>query len=740
MGLLSGRPQRSLKKDIEKPKVKKQTNNLLSIIQKITNNFQQNLIRYKDDYEVLYTRSQLQSYLDETGDILAIDTETDGLSVFSKLVGVCVYAPGRKGMYIPVYHVDMIINEPIKELVHRDDLVWFIKELNKRKLIYHGSTFDLFILKMNTGVDMNYPYWDTLVGAHLTNFDKNRRGLKEQYNKYISKGEDNFSKYADLFEGLTLEKLPINLVYIYASHDSYMTFKLYEYQKELFETKFEEQKKVFEMELKLTKVISEMKIEGIQFDYNYTKKMSIALHKELDEVENELRELVSKKVGISYDMRKFEPNSNEKMKELLFKYIKLPIPKGETYSTVSVDESVLQKLKNPICDKLLEYRKLFKQISTYVDKMFKTVEKDGRIHPDFNSFGAITGRFSSSKPNFQNISNEFKSPKGNKYNIRGMFIPREKEVWIGADYSGQEIRVTAYIAKDKNMYEAFHNDRDIHSYMASLAFKTPYEDCLEFRPNDDPNGRWKKGDLNNEGKERRKKAKSVTFGLTYGTSTKGLAENLGCTLEEAQEIMDSYFQAFPTIKKAIDQAQKYAMKHGFVKTLLGRIRPIDHIHEGAVIIDVVEGEQFEFDPDLNCDDVFSEVPKEIKDKIISEYSKLSSYNQKKKYEEELLKSNIKIKNNQTFYNSALRQCFNSCVQGSSAEQTKLALVRIYEDERLRELGARIVLTIHDENIITVPKENVELACKYLEEDMLISANEVTNIVFKSDVEVYERWY
>ena len=740
MGLLDGRKTKVLvKPKVKAPKKVEPRGNILSIIQQIENNFNKYLIRFKDDYEVIYTREDLEKFVSNMEDIIAVDTETTGLGVDDRLVGICVYSPGQKAIYVPVYHIDCIINQEVKEVANKEDVCWFVNELNKRKIIYHNAAFDLRVLKLATGVDMNYPYWDTLVGAHLTNFDKNKRNLKDQYNKYVAKDEDAFGHYADLFEGLTLEKLPINLVYIYAARDAFMTYELYLYQEKLFKGPNKEQEKVFGIELKLTKIISEMKIEGIYFDKEYTKKMSESMNAELEKTTTELYDLVSKSVGITYDMKKFEPNSPIRLKELLFKYMKLKLPQGETYKTVKVNEETLEKLNHPVCVKLLEYRKLFKQLNTYIDKMEHVVDSDGCIHSDFNSFGAITGRFSSSNPNFQNISNEFKSPSGKKYNIRGMFIPKPGQIWIGADYSGQEVRVAAAISKDKNLYEAFEHGKDIHAFMASLAFKMPYEECLEFRPNDDPQGRWKKGDVNKEGKARRKRAKSVTFGLAYGTSAKGLAENIGCSLEEAQQVMDSYFEAFPTIKDAINKAQEYGKTHGYVKTLLNRMRPIDNILEGPVSISLAENTQYMFDPDLNSNDGVTELSQEFKDNIIEEYSKLTTWNEKKAYEEYLKRQNIIIRNNQNNYNAALRQCFNSWVQGTSAEQTKLALVKIYEDERLRKLGAKIILSIHDENIITVPIENKDEAAKYLEEDMISAANEIVDIVFKSDVDFYERW-
>ncbi len=740
MGLISGRPEKVLKKPIVKEKKKSEPKqNILTLIQQIKTNFDKYLTRFKDDYEVIYKREDLEKFINNCDDIVAIDTETTGLSVDDKLVGVCVYSPGQKAIYVPVYHIDCILNKDVEEVASKEDIHWFISELNKKKLIYHNAAFDLRVLKLTTGVDMNYPYWDTLVGAHLSNFDKNKRNLKDQYNMYVAKDDDAFGHYSDLFQGVTLEKLPINLVYIYAARDAYMTYELYKYQKGLFDNEYAEQKRVFDLEIKLTKVISEMKIEGVYFDKEYTEKLSEGLNAEMEVVRKELYELVSKSVGITFDMKKFDPNSPVKLKELLFRYMKLKLPRGETYKTVRVDEETLSKLNHPVCVKLLDYRKLFKQINTYVDKMHTVVDSDGCIHSDFNSFGAITGRFSSSNPNFQNIPNEFKSPGGNKYNIRGMFTPKPGDIWIGADYSGQEVRVAAAISKDKNLYDAFEHGKDIHAFMASLAFKMPYEECLEFRPEDDPQGRWKKGDVNKEGKARRKKAKSVTFGLAYGTSAQGLAETIGCSVEEAQEVMDAYFEAFPTIKDAINKAQEYGKTHGYVKTLLNRIRPIDHILEGPFVVELAENTQYNFDPDLNSNDGTSTLTESFKEEIIENYSKLKSYKDKKSYEDYLRRQNIVIKNNQNNYNSALRQCFNSWVQGTSAEQTKIALVKIFEDERLRKLNARIVLSIHDENIITVPIENKDEAAKYLYEDMISAANEVVDIVFKSDVDFYERW-
>ena len=220
---------------------------------------------------------------------------------------------------------------------------------------------------------------------------------------------------------------------------------------------------------------------------------------------------------------------------------------------------------------------------------------------------------------------------------------------------------------------------------------------------------------------------------------KGLAGTIGCSVEEAQGVMDAYFEAFPLIKDAIERAQEYGKTHGYVKTLLNRIRPIDHILEGPVVVSLMENTQYNFDPDLDSNDGDSELSESFKQEIIDNYTKLTSWKEKKAYEDYLKRQNIVVRNNQNDYNAALRQCFNSWVQGTSAEQTKIALVKIFEDERLKKLGAKIILSIHDENIITVPIENKKEAAKYLEEDMISAANEVVDIVFKSDVDFYERW-
>lgn len=725
MGLLDGKKLSKLVQPKKTPK-KQTVSSVLNKLSAIEDNFNKYLIQYKDDYEVLHTKEQLENYVYNCEEIVALDTETDGVGVDAKLVGICLYDGKQKPCYIPIWHIDPMSLLTAPGLADMKNVKCLLEVMKTKKLLYHNAPFDLRIIKHNTGVDLGYPYWDTLCGAHLTNFDKNQRGLKTQYNKYVMNTEDNnLDHFADLFEDLTIEKLPINLVYIYAARDAWMTYKLYEYQKTLFAGDYKEQFDVFQTEVKITKVISDMEYRGVQIDKEYGAKVLKSLEAELAEAELLLREEIAKHLPIHYNVMDYKIRSNPAIKELLFKHMEIKIPKPFTYKNVSIDEDLLSSLNYKVCKLLLGYRKLYKQVNTYVKKL---AEGPDIIHPRLNSFGAITGRFSSSNPNCQNISNEFTSTNGNKYNIRGLFVPRKDKIWISADYSNQEVCIAAYVAQDKELYRAFKEGKDIHAFMASLSFKVPYEECLEFRPD---------GTTNKEGKDRRRKAKTVTFGLAYGTSVHGLANNIGVTTQEAQEIMDKYFESFPGLKTAIDNAQRFGKENGYVLTLAKRIRPIPSLQQ-RYVIKAKKGTNPFFNPDLNSDDD-SAIPEEFKLQCIAEYESFRNWSQRNDYVRALAEDNIVFEDNNKQYEAGLRQCFNSVIQGSASEQIKQAIINIYENERLRELGYYPILSIHDENIIEGPIEHQEEASKILQQCMLDAAYKFVDINIRSDIEFYERW-
>lgn len=242
-----------------------------------------------------------------------------------------------------------------------------------------------------------------------------------------------------------------------------------------------------------------------------------------------------------------------------------------------------------------------------------------------------------------------------------MFKAKDGYKIMGCDFSKQEIVVSAETADDDNLREAFYKGLDVYSHMASLAFKIPYEDCLEHYPD---------GTVNKEGKERRAKAKAVLLGIMFGKGTTATAKDLGITYNEAQKIIDDIFTAFPKLANEIEWSQEQVKKLGYIETLSGRRRRL---------------------PDAMLPEY--EFPTKDKYEIARLKSGLAKCRNFKDRMNYLERNNIK--NNNGFIARALRQTFNSRIQGEAAIVTKKALLNIFNNPRLKELGVNVLLAIHD---------------------------------------------
>ena len=438
---------------------------------------------------------------------------------------------------------------------------------------------------------------------------------------------------------------------------------------------------------------------------------------------------------------------------LLYDILKAPIVNEEKPQATGEEElkAIADSAKKSgnsalesLCELMLERREVVKLISTYIDTIPEIAKRwpDGRARTHFNQYGAATGRLSSSDPiNFQNIPSHEKS-------IRLLFRAAPGYRIIGADFSAQEPRLVAHYSQDDNMLNAYLNKQDLYSVIASQSFNVPYEDCLEFYPEGTEilfEGKkvvcGYKTHLNTEGKARRTQAKSILLGLLYGRGAASIGEQLGKSREEAQEIIDKFFKAFPKVKKWIDETVEFCRKNGYVEDVGGRRRRLPDIQLPQYTIRYINKTMAngDFNPFIGCEDRLTS------NKLFKEYEdKLSKIKSRKQYEaikSEALDNGIEIINNGGFISQAERQCVNARVQGGAATLTKSALIMIYNDKRLKDLGAKLINCVHDEILIEAPVENSELAAQYLCEDMIDSAKKYVPVVPMS-VDAYnvDAWY
>jgi DNA polymerase-1 len=321
------------------------------------------------------------------------------------------------------------------------------------------------------------------------------------------------------------------------------SFQLYK----VLQEKLEEQQEAElyrQIEEPLIHVLAHMEQRGVEINISYFTDLRKEFDKEISQIEKKIYKLAG---------RTFNINSPKQLAKILFEDLQLqPTKKGKKHYSTSVD--VLHQLshRHPLPQEVLRYREYAKIASTYIEPLI-AVARDSRIHTTFNQTGTATGRLSSSNPNIQNIP--IRTELGRK--IRKGFTTRKGCLLISADYSQVELRLLAHISNDKNLIQAFNQNKDIHRHTASLVFHISEDEI----------------DENN-----RRMAKVVNYGLIYGMSDYGLAQGLDIPQEQAIQFIQSYYNLYSSVEKWREQAIISAEEKGYTETLFGRKRPLPDIH------------------------------------------------------------------------------------------------------------------------------------------------------------------
>lgn len=305
--------------------------------------------------------------------------------------------------------------------------------------------------------------------------------------------------------------------------------------------------------------------------------------------------------------------------------------------------------------------------------------------------------------------------------------------------SQQEPKVMTQMCGDPKMIKAYQEGKDLYAEIAALSFNTSYDNCLEFRPD---------GTTNPEGKNRRSQAKSILLGVLYGRGVPSIAEQLGTTTKKAQAIKDSVFKGFPAIPKFEQDSLDMAYEKGYVTTLWGRKRRLPDLQlpeyefkwkDGAKPDDDLLDFTSMDDENGNFETADVEVPEDVQKYYIRKLRQ-AYFGQKRKIFEEANKEGIWIVDNGGKIADAQRQCVNARIQGSAADMSKLAMILVGNDERLKELGFKLLIPVHDELIAECPEENVKECSKRFAELMSRAAMSRLTIPIKCDVEITKAWY
>lgn len=470
---------------------------------------------------------------------ICFDTETTDIHpLTAELVGIGFAVEPGKAWYVPV-----------NGQLGLQRVLAGVRPLFENKAIGfygHNVKYDYHVMG-NYGITIAHVSFDTILASYVLNSHNRQHSLDVLSLEYFGKVKIATSELIGRGKKqITMREVPIPEVSNYCCEDVDYTVRL----KKLFEPLLHERKleKLYRtIELPLMPILAGMERRGIFLDVPHLEHSSKDVGHEIAELQSTIFQLAGSE---------FNLNSPAQLKKVLFEDLQIPYPKKRA-TDLSTNEEILQLLQAdyPIAGKILEYRKIEKLRSTYIETLPKEVNpKTGRIHCTFNQAGTATGRLACQDPNLQNIP--VRSAAGRK--IREAFRP-EKKGWsyLAADYSQVELRLLAHLSEDPQLIESFKNNEDIHARTAAAIYNIPLKEVT---------------------KEQRQSAKAVNFGIIYGQQAYGLSQELGISPGEAGRFIETYFSRFTRVREFLESCKEKARQTGRAVTITGRERLIPEIN------------------------------------------------------------------------------------------------------------------------------------------------------------------
>ena len=550
-------------------------------------------------------------------DSVCFDTETTSLNTLeARLVGIAFSWAAGKGYYVPVPEEEDEAQKVLEELRP------FFEEESIEK-IGQNLKYDIKVL-LSYGLEVKGPLFDTMIAHYLLNPDMrhNMDLLSETYLGYSPVSIESLIGKKGKKQG-SMRDVPLEDQTEYAVEDADVTWQL----KQLFDKELEQNglMKLFaEIEIPLVQVLSAMELEGINLDTDFLKKLSKEFDKDIVELE--------RKIYAEADTD-FNLASPKQLGVVLFEKLKLlDKPKKTKTGQYATGEEILSKLatEHQIVADILEWRGLVKLKNTYVDSLPNEVSpKTGRVHTTYSQTVAATGRLSSNNPNLQNIP--IRTERGQL--IRQAFIPRNEDyALLAADYSQIELRLIAELSGDEEMKASFLRGEDIHRSTAAKVFKVPQDEVT---------------------REQRSYAKTVNFGIIYGVSSFGLSQQTDLSRTEARELIETYYETYPTLRAYIAKQVDFARDNGYVETILGRRRYLKNINSRNAVV-------------RSADE---------------------------------------------------RNAVNAPIQGSAADIIKIAMIRLHRILKGENYRSKMLLQVHDELVFDVHRDELKALRPLIKKEM-----------------------
>ncbi|MGZ8193585.1 MAG: DNA polymerase I [Methylobacter sp.] len=580
------------------------------------------------DYEIVLTEQQFNHWFEqlEKASLFAFDTETTSLD-YSKasIVGVSFSVSPGKAAYVPLAHDYPGAPDQLDRTEILEKLRPLLENPHKAKL-GQNLKYDMHVLA-NHGIALRGIAHDTMLESYVLNSTATKHNMDDLAKEYLGVKTIHYEEVA----GRGAKQIPFQEVSLeqagpYAAEDADITLQLHQVLMAKLAQHPGLHKLYSEIEIPLISVLARIERNGVLIDTAMLARQSLELAGHIIAIEQHTHDLAG---------QTFNLGSPKQIQDILYDRQKLPILRKTPTGQPSTEESVLQELAltYPLPKLILEYRSLSKLKSTYIDKLPQQLdEKTGRIHTSYHQAIAATGRLSSSDPNLQNIP--IRSEEGRK--IRQAFIAPEGYKIVAADYSQIELRIMAHLSADEGLMKAFTDGHDVHQATAADVFGVAPDQVTT--------------DL-------RRSAKAINFGLIYGMSSFGLAQQLGLSRSQAQAYIDLYFTRYPGVKNYMDSIRKLAREQGYVETLFGRRLYL---------------------PEINSRNAAS-----------------------RQYAE--------------------RTAINAPMQGTAADIIKRAMIATDQWLQHEKTDARMIMQVHDELVFEVAEDQVDYCSTYIRKIMCAAA-------------------
>jgi len=495
----------------------------------------------ESNYETILTDQQLNQWLEqlENAELFAFDTETTSLD-YSKaeIVGVSFSVTPGKAAYLPLAHDYAGVPDQLNRTEVLKKLRPLLENPHKAKL-GQNLKYDTHVLA-NHGITLCGIAHDTMLESYVLNSIATKHNMDDLAKEYLGVTTIHYEDVAGKgAKQISFQEVTLEQAAPYAAEDADITLRLHQ----VLMAKLQQHPALLslysEIEIPLISVLARIESNGVLIDAAMLTQQSLELANHIVAIEQQAHDLAG---------HTFNLGSPKQIQDILYDQQKLPVLKKTPKGQPSTEESVLQELAvdYPLPKLILDYRSLSKLKSTYTDKLPQQVDdKTGRVHTSYHQAVAATGRLSSSDPNLQNIP--IRSEEGRK--IRQAFIAPKGYKIVAADYSQIELRIMAHLSADAGLLKAFSKGEDVHRATAAEVFGVAPDQVTT--------------DL-------RRSAKAINFGLIYGMSSFGLAQQLGLSRSQAQSYIDLYFARYPGVKQYMDSIRDQAREQGYVETLFGR--------------------------------------------------------------------------------------------------------------------------------------------------------------------------